>query len=168
MTEADIPAVVAACQDPEIPRWTHVPSPYTEQDARGWLRHVAEEQAAGRTVHFLIVDAADDALLGAIDLRFDREREVGTIGYWVAREARRRGVASSATRLLARWGLSERSLARIELFADRRNEASVRAAERAGFVREGLLRSYAHVKGDRGDYVVFSLLPSDLRGGERS
>src|SRR3954466_5430595 len=56
--EADVPALVAACQDPEIPRWTAVPSPYTEADARAFLTTLPEER-------FLIVDA-DDRLLGAI------------------------------------------------------------------------------------------------------
>ena len=31
------PAIVAACQDPEIGRWTRVPSPYGEDDARAYL-----------------------------------------------------------------------------------------------------------------------------------
>jgi len=35
--DSDVPAIVAACQDPEIPRWTRVPEPYGEADARGWL-----------------------------------------------------------------------------------------------------------------------------------
>ncbi|MGH2801119.1 MAG: GNAT family N-acetyltransferase [Thermoleophilaceae bacterium] len=34
--EDDVPAITAACQDPEIPRWTLVPSPYTEEDARAF------------------------------------------------------------------------------------------------------------------------------------
>ena len=36
-TEADIPALVAAVQDPLIPRYTRVPSPYGERQAREFL-----------------------------------------------------------------------------------------------------------------------------------
>ena len=32
--EADIPAIVAACQDPETARWTTIPVPYGVDDAR--------------------------------------------------------------------------------------------------------------------------------------
>src|SRR5207244_871751 len=35
--EADVRALVAACQDPEIVRFTRVPSPYTEEHARQYL-----------------------------------------------------------------------------------------------------------------------------------
>ena len=34
IAEADLPVIVAACQDPEIPRWTRVPDPYGESEAR--------------------------------------------------------------------------------------------------------------------------------------
>jgi RimJ/RimL family protein N-acetyltransferase len=42
----DLDAVTAACQDPEIPRWTFVPSPYTRADAEAFLARSADEQAA--------------------------------------------------------------------------------------------------------------------------
>jgi len=49
----------------------------------------------------------------------------------------------------------------IEISVD--NRASSRVAERAGYVREGMLRSL-HVKQDlRSDTEVWSLLPSDVR-----
>ena len=47
LRETDIPAIVAACQDPEIPRWTSVPSPYTVEDAKPFLAIAATEAAAG-------------------------------------------------------------------------------------------------------------------------
>jgi hypothetical protein len=46
-TEDDVPAIVAACQDPEIPRWTRVPSPYTEADARAFVAGSEGEIAFG-------------------------------------------------------------------------------------------------------------------------
>jgi RimJ/RimL family protein N-acetyltransferase len=46
-----------------------------------------------------------------------------------------------------------------------RNASSQRVAERAGFRREGLLRSHSQLKGERFDWVIFSLLPADLRKG---
>jgi hypothetical protein len=42
---ADVPAITVACQDPEIPRCTQVPSPYTEQDAVTFLRAPPEASA---------------------------------------------------------------------------------------------------------------------------
>ena len=35
--DSDIDAITAACQDPEIPRWTTVPSPYTREHGEGYV-----------------------------------------------------------------------------------------------------------------------------------
>ena len=47
LEERDVPAVVAACQDPEIPRWTRVPFPYTDDDARAYLAIARADAAVG-------------------------------------------------------------------------------------------------------------------------
>ncbi len=53
---------------------------------------------------------------------------------------------------------------RLELIADPDNTASQRVAEKAGFRREGVLRSHLlHPDGRRRDSVMFSLLPGELR-----
>jgi RimJ/RimL family protein N-acetyltransferase len=162
-TLADIPALTVACQDPEIPRWTVVPSPYEERHARDFIAGCAEDREAGRELALAIVDQ-EDAVLGAIGVgRFDWDDAKAEIGYWIAREARRRAVGARATRLLSRWALTELGLERLELLANPENEASQRLAERAGFTREGLLRRYRRRHGHREDLVMFSLLAEDLR-----
>ena len=65
-------------------------------------------------------------------------------------------------RLVARWGFDHLGLERITIFAAPGNPASQRVAEKAGFTREGVLRSYTRVKDERLDMVCFSLLPGDL------
>jgi RimJ/RimL family protein N-acetyltransferase len=84
------------------------------------------------------------------------------VGYWVAAPARGRGVAVRAVRLLCAWGFEARGLPRIQLHTLPGNVASERVAERAGFTREGLLRSFAVMKGRRTDITMFSLLPGEL------
>jgi RimJ/RimL family protein N-acetyltransferase len=152
--QGDVPAIVAACQDPEIPRWTAVPSPYTEADARAWLESDEEET-------FAIVHKSTGELLGWIGVRYSGSG-VGEVGYWVKREARGGGVATRALALVARWALEERDLGRFQLRADVENEASQRVAEKAGFVREGVLRSELLMKGERRDVVMYSLVRDDL------
>lgn len=46
-TEADIPAVFDACQDPLIQRYTTVPSPYALEHAEGYVARAAESWASG-------------------------------------------------------------------------------------------------------------------------
>lgn len=163
LQEADVPAIVAACQDPEIPRWTVVPSPYSEKDARDYLEMDRQDRSEGRGVHLAIADSASGGpLLGSIALLVNKTRNVGAIGYWMSPVGRGRGLAARATRLLARYGLEQLGLARIEVQTHPDNIASQRVAEKAGFLREGLLRSYDERKGEREDRLMFSLLPSDL------
>jgi [ribosomal protein S5]-alanine N-acetyltransferase len=93
---------------------------------------------------------------------FDWSDHRGEIGYWMAREARGRGLGTRAVRLLSRWAIDALALERVELLANPANEGSQRLAERAGFTREGLLRRYRTRHGVREDLVMFSLLPEDL------
>ena len=156
----DVDQLVAELQDPEIPRWTRIPEPYTHEDGREFLERTKEGWTRGTSANFAIVEAAGDRLLGSIGVIF-HEQGAASIGYWVAESARGRGIASEALRLVSRWVL--RTFERLELVAAPDNEASQRVAEKAGVMREGLLRRYVEIKGKRQDCVMFSLLPGDLR-----
>jgi RimJ/RimL family protein N-acetyltransferase len=159
--EDDLEAMVTALQDPEIPRWTRVPEHYGAAEGRLFLEASAEGWAEGTAAHFAVVDIADGRLLGSIGLRF-HEEGAATVGYWTAREGRGRGIATEALRLISRWALTGLPIERLELAAEPANERSQRVAEKAGFQREGLLRRYRAVKGERRDCVLFSLLLDDL------
>jgi RimJ/RimL family protein N-acetyltransferase len=165
--EADIPALVEACQDPEIPRWTRVPSPYGESDARAYMLQRYDAIATATAAPYAIVSALDDTeLLGSIalmDLNWQQKR--GEVGYWLARKARGVGHATRAVRLICQWGLAQLGLERITLMASTGNPASQRVAERAGFTREAVLRSSYRGRDGRQDMVAFGLLSSDTSSG---
>jgi RimJ/RimL family protein N-acetyltransferase len=145
----DADAVTAACQDPEIPRWTLVPSPYTREHAVEWL-----SQSDDRTASFFAVDA-DDRLLGSFSvMEIDRERGYGEIGYWVAAEARGRGVATRAVTLLRDWAASA-GLRELEIMPEPANAASCRVAERAGFTDTGERRALPRDPAGEIKYAVY-------------
>lgn len=87
------------------------------------------------------------------------------IGYWVVEGARGRHVATRAVSLIGSWGLAHAGLARIEALVDPANIPSWRVVKRAGFRREGRLRSYLAVGGSRSDAEIYSLLPTDAIAG---
>jgi RimJ/RimL family protein N-acetyltransferase len=154
--------VTAACQDPEIPRWTVVPHKYTERHARDFIDGTAADLGSGRELALAIVDS-DDRLLGALGLsNFDWRDLKAEIGYWMVAESRRRGIGARATRMLAVWAITKLGMERVELLANPNNEASQRLAKRAGFTREGTLRRYRRRHGVREDLVMFSMLAEDL------
>jgi RimJ/RimL family protein N-acetyltransferase len=156
----DLAAIVAACQDPEIARWTTVPSPYGEADARAYLLHRHELLESGSSASLAIVDAADDSrLLGSIALmQIDWTHARAEVGYWLAREARGAGHATRAVRRICAWGFERLRLERVSLVVADGNGASERVAERAGFSREAFLRSYMVTQGVRHDMVAFARL----------
>jgi ribosomal-protein-alanine N-acetyltransferase len=166
----DVPRVTEACQDPEIPRWTAViPQPYTQEDARSWIEQTIRDWDRHAEAAFAITHAETGEVLGAIGLNLQRHFGLqSSIGYWVAKEARGRGVATAALRLVARWALEDLGLPRVQLVTDPENEASRRVAEKAGFLQEGLLRRYIEARGrGRRDCLMFSLLPGELDHRDR-
>jgi RimJ/RimL family protein N-acetyltransferase len=142
MRANDVDAVVEACADPEIVRWTLVPSPYTRADGEGYLAHSAQVAREGTSANLLAFDPAG-RLLGSFSLMgIDRDRRVAEIGYWVAAGARRRGVATRAVRLLADWGFETLELEAIEILCHEDNLASRAVAARAGFTPTGERRGH--------------------------
>jgi RimJ/RimL family protein N-acetyltransferase len=163
--ETDIAALVVACQDPEIVRWTRVPPHYGEADARAYLLQRYDATFAGVSAPYAIVHTHNGELLGSISLmRFAWEHARGEVGYWLARRGRGQGHATRAVRLICAWGFQELGLERIDLLAATGNPDSQHVAERAGFTREAVLRSYMRATYERQDMVAFGLLTGELSG----
>ncbi|CAL4943561.1 unnamed protein product [Urochloa decumbens] len=113
-------------------------------------------------------DAGDAAVVGSISVKpaaaEDGRLFRASVGYRVDRAHWDRGVATRAVRLAAEdvfaaWPW----LMRLEAVADVENPASQRVLEKAGFVREGVLRKYIVLKGRTRDMVMFSLVDTDRR-----
>jgi RimJ/RimL family protein N-acetyltransferase len=156
--ESDAPAVFEACQDEEIQRWMPIiPRPYTMEDALAFVR---DEIGLGANQFAVVVDGEVVASVGLRTGQF----LTGEIGYWCAPAARGRGVIPRAARLICRYAFDSLGIERLQLTADPDNRASQRVAEKVGFRREGVLRSFMrHPDGTRRDALMFSLLPGELR-----
>jgi RimJ/RimL family protein N-acetyltransferase len=86
----------------------------------------------------------------------------------IRREFRRRGIADEAARLVQRYLLVDLGYHRLELACYGFNDAAIRHAERAGFIREGVKRNAYMRHGEWQDAVLFSLLREDLDTADRS
>lgn len=159
----DREAVHDACQDPEILRWTAFPDPFTRATAERLLEDADARWRDGTVLELAIVEG--DRVIGATHLAFHDDWRA-SVAYWVAAEARGRGVATRAARLLLAWAFDAfHDLVRVELWSIVGNEASDAVARRLGFAEEGILRSRLPVRGSLRDVRCFSLLRSDLRAG---
>ena len=90
----DAPAVQAGCDDADLARWIYrLPSPYSPADAQAFVTDARRRLVAGESARLAVEDAATGELLGSVGLSRFADRQAAEIGYWVKREARRRGVA---------------------------------------------------------------------------
>ena len=160
--DGDTEFVARACRDPEIPRWTMVPENMDETRALEWVRRMRDLPGLDRAAPFVVTMTATGEQVGSVGVgNFDWPESTGQVFYWLAADARGHGYATRAVRLVSAWALRDLELERLELYAHPDNLASQRVAERAGYTREGVLRSALVVKGRRWDVVLFSRLPDD-------
>ncbi|WP_348786769.1 GNAT family protein [Leifsonia sp. NPDC080035] len=168
---ADVDRIAVLCQDPEIAGWTTVPVPYGREDAHGFVTGmVADGWVSGRSCTWAIradgPGVAGETLVGMIGLHGIEERQA-EIGFWLAPEARGRGVMSEAVSLVLDFGFAPApgglGLQRVEWFAFEGNAASAAVARRAGFHWEGRRRLGGVQRGVRRDDWQAGLLAEDPR-----
>jgi RimJ/RimL family protein N-acetyltransferase len=151
----DEDAVLRACQDPEVLRWTaRLPDPYTRADAEAWVRRIAPgERVEGHGLPCVV--EAGGALVGSCGLTFLDGRADAEIGYWTAAWARCAGYATEATRALTGWAF-DHGARRVRLLTLPGNAASQAVARKAGFHPAGVLRGgITRLDGTRCDAALF-------------
>jgi RimJ/RimL family protein N-acetyltransferase len=153
----DADAVFAACQDPEIQRWTQVPVPYAVEHAEGFVAQIAPQTWTEGGGLFAVEPLEGGPLVGSIGL-FPPSDGVAEAGYWTAPGHRGRGLTGEALRVLADWALDEVGVHRVELLVDPANIGSRRVAESAGFVAEGTIRQRFLHRGRPSDVVLYARL----------
>jgi RimJ/RimL family protein N-acetyltransferase len=153
--------IAALVQDEDVRRYTRVPTEPPADFAATWLGSYEQGWRTGSRAGFA-VESHDGEFLGlGLFVRLEAEGRQGEIGYVIGPAARGRGVATSTLRLLTDWGFSQLGLERIELWIDVTNKASERVAERLGYLREGVLRSYWFKEDIRCDFGIWSRLRDD-------
>ncbi|MEV6182604.1 GNAT family N-acetyltransferase [Streptomyces sp. NPDC052016] len=158
----DTDAVHAAAQDPDIQRWTTIPSPYLPEHARSFVEQLAPDGWADGSLYTFGVFLPDATTLVGVNSLAMRSLGTAEIGFWTAKEHRGRGYTTEAVLTAARWAFTDLAVDRVEWRAEVGNNASRAVARHAGFTLEGTQRSAVNNKGVRRDCWVGSLLPSDL------
>ena len=76
---SDAAAVHRYCQDPEVQRWVHIPSPYTRPDAEYFVTTYATDAATSAALTLWAIRSETGGLLGVIELRHEPVRSA-TVG----------------------------------------------------------------------------------------
>lgn len=143
--------------DPYLPLIGSLPANANQQEALEFIARQHQRLETGAGYSFCVVDCSDGTALGTAGLWVAGLAEGrATAGYAVAPFARRRGVARQALRALTTFGWTIPELFRIELYIEPWNIGSIRAAEAAGYLREGLLRSHQSIGDRRADMLLYA------------
>ena len=149
---------------PELLPWMPWAHPdYSLEESKKWIELCAQTWAKGKEYNFVILDAKTSSLLGGCGLnQVKRRAHSANLGYWVRSKCTRKGVATAAALLVARFGFAELKLTRIEVGAATGNVASQRVAEKIGAIRQGIQKRKIVFRDKVYDRMVFSLTPKDL------
>lgn len=125
---------------------------FTRESHESWIRNKVE---TGDVVQMIICDIATDMPLGSVYIRdIDRKHKKAEYGIFIGEaSARGRGVGTATARLMLRYCFEEEGLHRVYLRALSGNEAAIRSYEKAGFVKEGLLKDDVCIDGNFVDIV---------------
>jgi RimJ/RimL family protein N-acetyltransferase len=163
LVPADAASLALHANDREV--WINLrdafPHPYSVRDAE---EYIAAMPGSGQRGKFGII--VDGAAVGAIGLipGSDIERISAEIGYWVAREFWGRGIATDAIRATTAYAFDELGIHRVFAVPFARNTASIRALEKAGYVREGLMRHSAIKAGEVVDQYLYAAYTDNRNG----
>ncbi len=167
LSEAHVPDLTRAGQDESIWRYLVYGVIRTEEQMRALVRDLLERQARGTDVPFAVIHLETNRVVGStryMDIRPEhRGLEIG--GTWYASAVQRTAVNTECKYLLLRHAFETLGCIRVQFKADSRNERSLRAIERLGAIKEGVLRNHMIVLNDYiRDSVYYSILDSEWPG----
>lgn len=162
---SDVPMAIELATDPYVPTIGSLSAGAGPEDALAWVHRQRGRYAEGSGYSFTVTDADSGAAVGTCGL-WTRELGEGraSAGYSIVPSARGQGYAADALRALTAFGWSLADVHRIALLIEPWNTASIRTAERAGYQREGLLRSHSQIGGARRDMLIYAVVRDEGNG----
>lgn len=164
--DTDVPELHAAVRESvaSVGRWLPwCNADYGLERAEAWVAQCHEHWRSGEQFAFAVRDAVNGELLGGCGLnQIHPLHRSANLGYWVRTTRQGQGIATAATRLVARFGFAELGLIRIEIVTLPDNLASRRVAEKSGAVFEAMARQRLWAWDRAHDAAVYALVPADL------
>ena len=150
----DLSLVAELAADPYIPQIGTVPAVFTATAGAAYLERQHQRLRDGRGWSFAIADRETDQAVGGAGLWVDGS-PVATAGYAVAPPYRGQGYATAALVALTAFAWTHPGLARIELYIEPANEASIAVARRCGYAEAGLVPEHTTIDGLPRDMLRF-------------
>lgn len=116
---------------------SRIPHPYTMADAEAFLTMLERDPEKP-----ILAVTLDNAVIGAVGLELEPLHDRAELGYWIGRPYWNKGYATEAARAMIALGFTRLALNKIVAHHFTRNPASGRVLEKAGLLKEGLLRHH--------------------------
>lgn len=132
-------------------------------DVQEYIASQPEIWNEDQAYNFVILESSSNKILGGCGLnQINRRHRSCALYFWIRTSATRRGFATRAVVLMARFAFDSLGMQRMEIDIEPDNLAGLRVAEKSGAISEGYLRSRFFHHGEPKDAVVFSLVPEDM------
>lgn len=143
----------------------HRPDFYTVEAQRRKIAESLMFLAEKREFSFGIFAKGTNQLIGHISLYAVKRLPYSSafVGYSMDERFAGRGIATAATKAIVQFAFNQVGVHRVEAYVAPKNEASIRVLEKAGFVREGLLRRLLYINGEWVDHYMYAILKEDLQ-----
>jgi RimJ/RimL family protein N-acetyltransferase len=160
--ERDITSIFEGVQDPLIPRFTRIPANYQLANAEHYVRERSPNGFTLQTEIQLVLEY-DGNFAGAVSFHtLVLDEAKAEIGYWITANARGKGIATAATKLLTGYGFETIGFHRIEALVVESNKPSLKVLSNAGYLQEGVLRDKSCcADGSRENMVLFAALRNE-------
>jgi RimJ/RimL family protein N-acetyltransferase len=129
------------------------PHPYTPADARHWIR-----LATTNGLNYVFAIVVDEFAVGAIGVHpgEDVHRYSAEVGYWLGEEYWNRGIVTEAVVAVSEYAFNTLGMTRLHAEVFQGNTGSMRVLEKAGYLREGVLRKSVYKDREWVDEVVYA------------
>ena len=161
LMDADLPVLFRWINEPDQVHWNAAYHPVSETDHRQWFDSVRRRNDISI---FAIRTLSDKRLIGSCQLHhIDPVHRSAELQIRIGdQDERGRGLGTDAVTQLLRFGFDDLNLHRVYLHVFANNAAAIRAYEKAGFRREGVLKEAAHIDGRYVDVVAMGILRGEF------
>lgn len=148
----------------ELSRWMPwCNESYNLNSSKDWINLEHKFWEDGTEYVFAIFEKNKNKFIGGCGInRLDRLNKTGNLGYWIRSGCTKKGYASRAAMMAAKFGLINLGFNRIEIICAIDNKASSRVAHKLGAKKEGVLRNRLLINEKIHDAYLYSLTSSDF------